>query len=416
MNYNAYSMFDAYLNRLKLLIDWEKCLDPYVGLRIAEVGFKAPYLQCADYEMIVLVVLQLLMKYAYNIEFKKGRFTIGYVMKIPTGDVAFTLGTAIELKDKSGNAAHKDVYAKILKLCIQKAEKYDKALLSGIFIRVYLSDMQEKEVPLSSEEMDAIILQLMNAGIDGCGEPREPQEVEAMGRKSRRYPNHVPALKPTTKERRPFIVADTETVLINNVHVPYAAGFIALRPGEDIGVYSDYAFETYFSEDDIIHIPEFEDRSDRMLFDFLEHLAILADRTNIRTVYFHNFSRFDGILLMKYYASRADKGYTIKPLMRNLKLYELSVYKGNKRLFRIRDSYTLLPSSLATLAKTLCPQLGSKGSIPHDEVRVSNLMDLREQLLEYMIQDIRLLGGVMLKAQDIYWNQYKERKLISRIA
>lgn len=413
MNYTACSRsrFDAYLDRLKLLIDWVACQDPYVGLRIASVGFRAPYLQCADYEMIALVVMQLLMKYAYNIEFGSGKLTISYVMKIPTGDVIYTIGTAISLNDKSGNAIPSvDVYARILKLCIQKAEDYDKALLSGILIRVYLRGrekevpLREKEVPLSTDEMNAIILQLMNASIeDGCG---EPQEVEAMGRKSR-YPNHIPALKPTTKERRPFIVADTETVLINNVHVPYAAGFIALRPGDNVGDYSDYAFETYFSEDDLFHIPEFADRSDRMLFDFLEHLAVVADQTNIRTVYFHNFSRFDGILLMKYYASRADKGYTIKPLMRNLRLYELSVYKGKKRLFRLRDSYTLLPSSLATLAKTLCPQLGSKGSIPHDEVRVSNLMDLREQLLEYMTQDIRLLGGVMLKAQEIYWNQYK---------
>ncbi|GLJ53900.1 hypothetical protein SUGI_1151380 [Cryptomeria japonica] len=215
-------MFDAYLNHFKWLIDWEKYLDPYVGLRIVEVGFKAPYLQCVDYEMIALAVLQLLMKYAYNTEFEYGKFTIGYVMKIPTGDVAYTIGTAISLNDKSGNVVpNVDVYAKILKLCIQKVEDYDKALLSGISIRVYLRD--------------------------GCG---ESQEVEAMGRKSR-YPNHVPALKPTTKERRPFIVADTKMVLINNVHVPYDVGFIVLRLSDNVGDYSDYAFETYFSEDDL---------------------------------------------------------------------------------------------------------------------------------------------------------------------
>lgn len=94
-----------------------------------------------------------------------------------------------------------------------------------------------------------------------------------------------------------------------------------------------------------------------MLFDFLERLAVVASETKIRTVYFHNFSRFDGILLMKYYASQGDK-YTIKPLMRNHRLYELAVYRGKKRVLRLRDSLHLLPSSLATLAKTLCPQLG----------------------------------------------------------
>ncbi|KAH9304471.1 hypothetical protein KI387_008875, partial [Taxus chinensis] len=142
--------------------------------------------------LIALAILLLLMKYTYNTEFEYGKFTISYVTKILTGYVAYTIGTAISLNDKSGNAApNVDVYANILKLCIQKVEDYNEALLS-----------------------------------DGSGEPKE---VEAMGRKIR-YPNHVPALKPTTKERRPFIVADMETVLINNVNVPYAAGFIALRP------------------------------------------------------------------------------------------------------------------------------------------------------------------------------------------
>ena len=322
-------MFDAYLDRLNRLKKGEKCWDPYEGLRIARIDFKPPYLQCADYEMILLVVLQLLMKHVYNTtEFESGQFTIGYVMKIPSGEVTYIIGKAVPL---NGNAApNLEVCAQILKLLIKKAEDYDKALLSGVFIRVYLRGMQgAKKVPLSMDEMNAIILQLMNADIENAnienadidGSP----EVQAMGKKSR-YPNHIPALKPTTKVRRPFIVADTETVLINNVHVPYAAGFIALRPGEDIGVYSDSDFKTYFSEDDLFRIPEFIDRSNRMLFGFLELLAVHANRTNIRTVYFHNFSRFDGILLMKYYASRADKGYTFKPLMRNHKLYELVVY------------------------------------------------------------------------------------------
>lgn len=253
----------------------------------------------------------------------------------------------------------------------------------------------------SSGDIGANIWELMNAGIGGG----EPQEVKAIGGKSR-YPDYIPALKPTTKERRSFIVADTETVLINNIHVPYAAGFLVVKPGEDVGSKPDYSTEIYFSEDHMLLKKEFEDRSNRVLFDFLERLAMVAADTKIRTVYFHNFSRFDGIFLIKYYTSRRDK-YTIKPLIRNSMIYELRVYREKKLVFRIRDSYTILPSSLAILAKTLCPQLGSKGTIAHDEVRVSNLMVLKQQLVDYLKQDIRLLGGVMLKAQEIYWTQYK---------
>lgn len=186
--------------------------------------------------------MRLLMKYAYNTGFEYGKFTIGYVMKIPTGDVSYTIGKAISLNDSSGNAVpNMDVYANIFQLLIQKAEDYDKAVLSGVFIRVYLAGMQEKELPLSSDEMDALIWQLMNAGIGGGG---SPQEVKAMGRKSR-YPDHIPALKPKSKERRPFIVADTETLIMKDVHVPYAAGFLVVMPGEDVGAKPDYSIETY---------------------------------------------------------------------------------------------------------------------------------------------------------------------------
>ncbi|MCI47219.1 hypothetical protein A2U01_0068460, partial [Trifolium medium] len=35
-------------------------------------------------------------------------------------------------------------------------------------------------------------------------------------------------------QRQPFIVADTETVIIDSVHVPYAIGFLVVKPGDDL--------------------------------------------------------------------------------------------------------------------------------------------------------------------------------------
>lgn len=100
------------------------------------------------------------------------------------------------------------------------------------------------------------------------------------------------------------------------------------------------------------------------------------------------------------------KSYKIKPLLRNNRLYEVAVYSGKKIFFRFRDSLNLLPGKLDLLAKNGCPILGSKGSIEHSKVGLSNLHLLKDQLLEYMKQDILLLGGVMLKAQEIYWKLY----------
>lgn len=398
-------IYNGYLNRLKYTVDWShiNVYDVYNGLRIVKVRFKEPYLLCGDCEVIALLVMKLLMMYAYNTQFEyDSKFTIGYVMKIPTGDVVtYTLGRAISLFDSGGNAVpNMDLYAKIYQLIMKKAEHYEKAVLSGVSIRMYLVGMQEKESPLGWDEIDTVIFELITSGIFSG----EPPEVKSWGRK-RGYPNYIPALKPTSKERQPFIVADTETLMRNDVHVPYAAGFLVVKPGEDVGAKPSHSIETYFSEDHLLLIPQFEERSARMLFDFLERLAVVAAETQIRTVYFHNFSRFDGIILMKDYASHGFQ-YKIKPLIRNHMLYELAVYQGRKLVFRLRDSYTLLPSSLDKLSKALCPQLGSKGSIQHDKVEVSNLKKNRAELLDYMIQDIRLSGGVMLKAQEIYWTEY----------
>nr|XP_048322176.1 DNA polymerase-like [Ziziphus jujuba var. spinosa] len=159
------------------------------------------------------------------------------------------------------------------------------------------------------------------------------------------------------------------------------------------------------SEDYRVVSPEFEERSNRMLFDFLERLAVVSSEKHIRTVYFHNFSRFDGLLILKY----LTKGnvFTFKPLMRNHRLYDLTVYREKKQVYRLRDSITLLPGSLSTLATTLCPELGSKGSVQHETLLVGDLIHQKEQLLDYLKQDIRLLGGVMLKAQEIYWTQFQ---------
>jgi len=41
-----------------------------------------------------------------------------------------------------------------------------------------------------------------------------------------------------------------------------------------------------------------------MLVEFIERIAQLVSKHNdVKTVYFHNFSRFDGILLMKFLAT-----------------------------------------------------------------------------------------------------------------
>lgn len=359
--------------------------------------FKKSFLRCNSCDLIVLAFMRLLIKYAYTTESDYGKFTISYVMKIPTGEVPFTIGKAMTFRE---NGKDIPVYALIDQLVREKAEEYADAELIGIFIRIYLYDQKSSAMPYISDDEIAI-------KIWECIDKNEvvaPIDARTIDNSKRHYTKELTALKPSISNMQPFIVADLETLLINDVHVPYAVGFMVVQPGDDLSSF----IETYFSEDyPTIVFSSFEERSNKILFDFIERIVVVVRKDpSIHIVYFHNFSRFDGIILLKYLATHGVK-YTFKPLMRNNRLYELSVYRGNKLLFRLRDSLTLLTGSLANLAQNLCPHLGNKGSIPHDQVKVHNLITLRDQLLEYMKQDIRLLGGVVQKAQSICFEKFK---------
>lgn len=93
--------------------------------------------------------------------------------------------------------------------------------------------------------------------------------------------------------------------------------------------------------------------------------------------------------------------------MRNGELYQLEVRFESKRRMVFRDSLKLLPGSLSSLGQSLCPELGSKGEVDHTSVVMDNLASRKRELVEYMKQDIYLLGGIMLQAQNIYWSLYE---------
>jgi hypothetical protein len=101
------------------------------------------------------------------------------------------------------------------------------------------------------------------------------------------------ALKQKKQKCFPFIVADIETVILNNVLVPYAAGLLVVNPGDDVAAMDDQ-IDTYFCEDYNLIIPSLEERSTKMLVDFMERIAKLGStHKGVKTVYFSNFSRFD---------------------------------------------------------------------------------------------------------------------------
>lgn len=73
-------------------------------------------------------------------------------------------------------------------------------------------------------------------------------------------------------------------------------------PGDDLSSKFD-CIERYFSEDYSIILDSFEDRSIKVLFDLIKRIETIVEKeSSIRTVFFHNFSKFDGIFLLRHIA------------------------------------------------------------------------------------------------------------------
>lgn len=54
-----------------------------------------------------------------------------------------------------------------------------------------------------------------------------------------------------------------------------------------------------------------EERSEKILFAFLFHFEECVISIGLRTVYFHNLGRFDGICILRYYVDSGKKNKTV---------------------------------------------------------------------------------------------------------
>lgn len=118
--------------------------------------------------------------------------------------------------------------------------------------------------------------------------------------KQSRIPYKINALKgQNTDKSRPFIVADIETVMVNQIHVPYAAGYLVVKPGDDLTSIPYYEIKTFFSEKHITFYPNFEERKGVKECYLIFSIIWKNVFKKIRILeHFHNFDRFDGIFIL----------------------------------------------------------------------------------------------------------------------
>lgn len=119
-----------YWERLQNCIENVRWKNRFPGNLYASTSFKEPYPRIVDFELLTFAFIQLLEQYAYNIDSKYVKFTMGYIMNLPTtNDITYTLGRAIPLYDNLGNKLQKKmIYFRIEQQVRLYGDRYQDAV------------------------------------------------------------------------------------------------------------------------------------------------------------------------------------------------------------------------------------------------------------------------------------------------
>lgn len=264
---------EMFLNRLFMKIENTTHLDPHPSLIIGTHHFNVPHPHVNETHLLSLATMDLLNQFAYPSVSGYSKFTISLRVNKSYGeDITFTIGNAIPLTRDDGNFIPINiVYSHIYDSILRYAEVYDGLSIVLLMIRVYMENNKKEGRPALSKDDRYILLSSINHTRLSKTEPITAREII---HKKKEYPGYITALKKGSKELRPFIVSDLETILVDNIHKPYAAGLMMVHPGRKIN--EDKIIHTYFSEDYCIIKDTFEERSIKLLIDMVCKIEALV--------------------------------------------------------------------------------------------------------------------------------------------
>jgi len=146
------------------------------------------------------------------------------------------------------------------------------------------------------------------------------------------------------------------------------------------------------------------------------------------SAYAHNLSRFDLVFLFKYLASLAQEGiYSIDIIKKDDQVKSIKIYNRDRKvLITLKDSYLMLPASLASLAslflgadqsKTKEPVFRGDPNSPYfthnldsyskEVEEVMNLDEWKSKIVEYCINDSIILYDIIIKFRTLIWDNWK---------
>lgn len=198
----------------------------------------------------------------------------------------------------------------------------------------------------------------------------------------------IPSKKKDSYYDKKFLTMDIETRVVNTKMMPYC---ISIFNGTTT---SAFYLTDFINEEELIRT------SITKLF--------IAENDK-QNVYVHNFSYFDGILLLGYITDMADD---VKIIMRensiiNVKaIYETvdDTGKTMKRFINFRDSYNLLPAELSKLAKSF--GVTNKSIFPYAFINENNDINYVGPIPDYKYFE---KTKVSLEEYNLYADFFKDK-------
>lgn len=213
-----------------------------------------------------------------------------------------------------------------------------------------------------------------------------------------------------------FLTMDLETITIDNTITPYC---VCIYHKEEI--YGEVIEEKYS-----FYLNDYNNYED-MLIDSIK--CLMKRKYHGYKIYLHNFSKFDGIFLLKILPKLTED---ITPIIKDGNIINIRFKFAGKYILYFRDSYLMLPSSLNKLCK--CFNVEDKGLFPYsysnivplnyngeipdinyfdgitrDEYEeykksiINNVWNLREETIKYCLQDCKILYEVIeIFSKQIY--------------
>jgi len=224
----------------------------------------------------------------------------------------------------------------------------------------------------------------------------------------------IEKVKVNKKLDNKIITMDLETILIDNIHVPYLLSWF---DGNTSNSYIINPSDPVTIELEIL----------RMINRAITDICIR--KYNNYKIYFHNFSKFDGYFLVKYLA----KIGICDPIIHKGKIISLNFSYNNYNIV-FKDSYLLLPSSLRKLGKSFnvnslkgifpyglsdinyigdVPDIKYFSKINIDEYNKykdsfnNNIWNFRKEAKKYCELDCKSLFEILSKFNSLIFNRFK---------